>query len=629
MRPSFVENSLWTRVVEESHNSENNLEDSNDSSDPETSDDDFGFVLRSQPNSNVRPHHPSPERIYQLWEIFTENIDPLTKVVHVPTLRPAIQKAASDVQTVPRSLEALMFAIYGAAVMSLTDDECKQRFSEPRKGLLSQYISATAVALSRARFMGTTNLVVLQALVLHLLSVRDSYEPRAIWTLTGVAIRIAQGMGLERDGVFLDLPLYEAEMRRRVWWQLKLHDFRAAELCGLAKFRDLDMGTESTKWPTNVNDDQLYPGMVSLRVPSNTLTDVVFIAFRCELANFAAGRIATLRQQGKNASQWTLDSSQNDRPEVKKAFRELEETLETKYLRYCDPSQPLHLVTMLVARYGMNVVRFSTHHPRRWVSLEQTPPSERQFVWEVSVKLLEQHNVAQTNPLLKQFAWHAAYFRHWHAFIHVLDTLRADPVKTDADKAWQLIGDTYENTPDMILDMKKPIHVAVGNLCLKAYSEREIALQNRNIGPPPTPECILQLRQQREVTKAKRLARNVKSSRPGDSVSHGQANAHNIGPSPDSGVSRVGNALGSECLQQSRTSHPPSSTRTGDGVENDPFCLIDASVDSQAGNFDMDTDLMLAWDHSMEGNFTETITWEQWDTWLSESSVLQPLSSTS
>ena len=99
---------------------------SNDSSDPGASDDDFGYVLNNQPNSNTRPCHPPPQRILQLWQIFIANIDPLTKVVHVPTLRPAIQKAASNTGTIPRSFEALMFAIYGASVMSLNDDECKK-----------------------------------------------------------------------------------------------------------------------------------------------------------------------------------------------------------------------------------------------------------------------------------------------------------------------------------------------------------------------------------------------------------------------------------------------------------------------------------------------------------------------
>ncbi|MCJ1396413.1 hypothetical protein MMC18_009303, partial [Xylographa bjoerkii] len=631
-RFNFVDNSLWTRVVEEFHNPEDAFEDSsNDASDPEASDDDFGIVLGSQPKSNTSSRHPPPERIHQLWQIFIENVDPLTKVVHVPTLRPAIQKAASNIGTIPRSFEALMFAIYGAAVMSLKDDECKQRLGEPRKTLLSRYISATKAALSRAKFMGTISLVVLQALVLHLLSVRDIYEPRALWSLTGVAVRIAQGMGLEKDGVSLGLPPFETEMRRRVWWLLKTHDFRTAELCGLAKFRDLDTGAESTKSPTNVNDDQLYPGMPSLLAESNTLTDMVFISMRHELVDFTKGLVARFRRQGKNPSQWNLNASGSDEVEIDKAFREVEESLETKYLRYCDPSQPLHLLTMVIARFAMNIVRFLTHHPRRWASIEQTPLSERQWVWGISIKLLEQHNMVQSNPQLKQFAWHAAYFQQWHAFIHVLDTLRINPLIADAEKAWQLIGNKYENTPDLIFDTKKLIHVAVGNLCLKAYSDREAALRNGNLCPPPPPEFILQLRHQREVAKAKRQARDAKSSRPEDLVNHGQANARDMDPRSENGAISLSDTLASKDLQQSPMSHPPSLVQTGGAPEDDPFWFINGFGDSQVGTLDdvmnVDLDFMLAQDHSMEDNATQTITWEQWDSWLADSNLLRPLSS--
>lgn len=608
------------------------MEDSStDASDLEASDDDFDFVLSSRPKSNNRSRHPPPERILQLWQIYIERIDPLTKVVHVPTLRPAIQKAASNIVSIPRSFEALMFAIYGAAVTSLKDDECRQRFGEPRKTLLTRYVSATKAALSRAKFMGTISLVVLQALVLHLLSVRDIYEPRAVWSLTGVAVRIAQGMGLERDGVSLGLPPFETEMRRRIWWLLKTHDFRTAELCGLAKFRDIDMGADSTKWPTNVNDDQLYPGMPSLLAESNTLTDTVFIALRYELANFAAGRIARFRQQGKDYSHWDLHASGSDKVEIDKAFREVEETLETKYIRYCDPSQPLHLMTMLTARAAMNFVRFLTHHPRRWASIEQTPLSERQLVWGISIKLLEQHNMLQSNPQLKQFAWHAAYFLQWHAFIHILDTVRANPLIADAEKAWQLIGNTYENNPDMVFDTKKPIHVAMGNLCLKAYSAREAASQDGNIGLPPTPEFVLQLRHQREVAMAKRQARDAKSSHPEDAVNHGQATARDMGPRPDAGVTHSCDTLESTHLHQDTTSYPPSLPQTDGATEADPFWFVNGLEDSQIGNLNdvmnMDLDFMLTEDHTVEDKAAQTINWEQWDAWLADSNVIRPLSS--
>lgn len=633
-RSKFVDNSLWTRVVEEFHDPEDALENSSDdASDLESSDDDFAFVLGSQPKTNTGPRHPPAERIHQLWQIFIENVDPLTKIVHVPTLRPAIQKAASSIGTIPRSFEALMFAIYAAAVMSLKDDECRQRFCEPRKTLLSRYMSATKAALSRAKFMGTISLVVLQALVLHLVSTRDTYEPRAVWSLTGVAVRIAQGMGLERDGVYLGLPPFEAEMRRRIWWFLKTHDFRTAELCGQVKFRDLETGgTENTKWPTNVNDDQLYLDIPSLPAESNRVTDVVFVALRYEFTNFAAGRVARFRQLEKDSSQWNFPASGSDKVEVDEAFRELEEIVETKYLRYCDPSQPLHLLTMLAARSAMNLVRFLTHHPRRWASIEQTPLAERQWVWAISLKLLEQQTMMQSNPQLKQFVWHAAYFLHWHTFIHVLDTLRANPLLADAEKAWQLAGNTYKNNPHMVFDTKKPIHVAVGNLCLNAYSGREAALQNRNICLPTTPEFILQLRQQREVAKARRQARDAKSSQPEDPVSHDQANARDMGPRTNAGLIDSCDTLEFMHIQQSTTSHPPSLTQTGGATEGDPFWFINGFDNGQVGDFNgemnIDLDFMLAQDHSVEDNATQPITWEQWDAWLADSNKIPPLSST-
>jgi hypothetical protein len=237
--------------------------DSEVSSAAETPNDDFSFVLCSPPKLNTKARHPSGEQILWLWQTFIENVDPLTKVVHIPTLSPLIQRASSNTESIPRSLEALMFAIYSTAVMSLNDMECKEYLAEACNTLLSRYIASTKLALSRADFMSTTSLLVLQALVLHILSVRDSYEPRAIWSLTGVALRIAQSMGLERDELSLGLSHFEAEMRQRIWWLLKTHDYRAAELCGLFKFRHLDTGPESTKWPSNVNDDQLHPGMTA------------------------------------------------------------------------------------------------------------------------------------------------------------------------------------------------------------------------------------------------------------------------------------------------------------------------------------------------------------------------------
>ncbi|QRC98949.1 hypothetical protein JI435_063030 [Parastagonospora nodorum SN15] len=364
-------------------------------------------MFSARPGPKDKSRFPPTHVMHQLWEAFVENFDPLTKIVHVPSLRPVVERAIGDVTNIPRNLEALISAILGAGILSLKDRDCQQRFGETRRSMLSKYSSATEAALSRAKFMATTSLVVLQALVIHLYSVRDVYEPRTVWTLTGVAVRIAQGLSLDRDGTTLGLSPFDTEIRRRIWWQLKSHDFRTAELCGLAKFRDIETSPESTKWPSNIGGNDLHPKMSSLEITSTGLTDAAFVAFKFEMTKFAAGRISIFRKRGIDSSQWNLDIPGNDKEEIQTSAETLREALEMKYLRYCDPSQPLHLVLLLVGRYGMNIVTFLTHHPRRWAKMEHVTPTERVLVWDGSIKLLDQYSMMQSNPIIQQFAWHA------------------------------------------------------------------------------------------------------------------------------------------------------------------------------------------------------------------------------
>lgn len=346
--------------------------------------------------------------------------------------------------------------------------------------------------------------------------------------------------------------------------------------------------------------------------------------------SFAAARIAKYREQGKGPNQWDLTASGSGRADMDEAIRNAEETVEAKYVRYGDPAQPLHLMTMLMARYSMNTIRFLTHHPRKWVSIAQTPYPERQFVWETSIKLLEQHNMVLFNAQLKRFAWHGHYFQQWHAFIHVLDTLRVNPLMGDAEKAWQLIGNIYRGTPDMVFNMKKPIHVAVGNLCLKAYGDREAGLKDKGMSPEPTPEFILQIRQQRDLAKARKQARDIKSSPSEVLASNIQGNAFGNNPHSNVGIIDLGNALASTFIQPNNTAHPSGFGRAVSTNDDELFWLNDFD-NGQVGDLNdvlnMDLELMLAEDHSMEDSATETINWKQWDAWLANSNLIPALSS--
>ncbi|KAI4960383.1 hypothetical protein J4E86_002005 [Alternaria arbusti] len=612
----FVENSLWNRVVEESLDPDNDLEDSSDISEEESTTGNSGFAVIRSSHRSGKPRHPPLERLIQLWEIFVSNVDPLTKVVHVPSLRPMIEKAAKSLGLIPRPLEALMFAIYGSAIMSLSQEECEQRFAKSRDQLLSQYISGTEAALSRARVMETSNLVVLQALVIHLITIREIYAPRTTWTLTGVAVRIAQSMGLERDGKYLGISPFETEIRRRIWFQLKAHDSRAAELCGLAKYRDPDIGPERADWPTNVNDDQLHPGMSELPSDSNGLTDVIFIVTRCEMGKFAAPRIAALRQEGMDPSQMNLDHSAKSKNARESLIQELEDTIETKHLRYCDPSQPLHLVAMVVARYGLNVARFLIHHPRNWGTFEKTPLEERKKIWEVCLKLLEQQIMLQTNPVIKRFAWSASYFRQWHALIHLLDTLRAHPNLIDTDRAWRLIGETYDNNPEMLEDMRRPIHAAVGNLCLKAYDDHEALMRSKDGRSHSPPGFIARLRHQRDSARLRRQKRTANGGHAAASTDQTRADIYRI---DGEALADNSNALMESTQASFQASFGPTQDTVFDSTHS--FTFSNHADGTFFDSMDLDgAHDFLATDYIMDDSSLEFIDWGKLDSWLAHAS---------
>ena len=205
--------------------------------------------------------------------------------------------------------------------------------------------------------------------------------------------------------------------------------------------------------------------------------------------------------------------------------------------------------------------------------------------------------------------------------IHILDTLQADPLMADAEKVWQLVINTYANNPHLVSNTKMPIYVAIGNLCLKAYSTREAAFQNREVSPSPTPEVILQLRHQREVAKAKKQARDAKIRQ-----SDSQASSKDMSSRPDDSVEFSVKTATSGHLQQSKSSDPLTSSESDGATRDDPFWFVNELDDNQVGSshetMNMEIDNMLAQEYSVGDVDTQVINWAKWDEWLAESNVL-------
>lgn len=112
--------------------------------------------------------HPTHVHIFRLWQIYSDNINPLLKVTHAPTLQARILDAAVDVAGISRELEALMFSIYCAAIITLSGDECRTTFGEYKPKLLRRYQDACHQALINCGFLRSRERDSLTAFFLYL-----------------------------------------------------------------------------------------------------------------------------------------------------------------------------------------------------------------------------------------------------------------------------------------------------------------------------------------------------------------------------------------------------------------------------------------------------------------------------
>jgi hypothetical protein len=127
----------------------------------------FGF---SDPNISLRALHPQPAQISKLWQSFLDNINPLAKIIHAPTVQLKFVEAAGNLDNVPKSTNALMFAIYFSAVASMTETGCQVMLGESQSTLLRRYHAGAQKALVAAKFLRASDLAVLQALLIFLVS---------------------------------------------------------------------------------------------------------------------------------------------------------------------------------------------------------------------------------------------------------------------------------------------------------------------------------------------------------------------------------------------------------------------------------------------------------------------------
>lgn len=114
--------------------------------------------------------HPDPKHVFKLWQLFADNVNPLIKIIHAPTLQEKIFEAAWNPQSTAKPLEAIMFAVYALAIASTNPAGCIRQFGEGKQVLVNRYRIGALRALSCADLLSTRDMEVLQGLTLVLVS---------------------------------------------------------------------------------------------------------------------------------------------------------------------------------------------------------------------------------------------------------------------------------------------------------------------------------------------------------------------------------------------------------------------------------------------------------------------------
>jgi hypothetical protein len=115
--------------------------------------------------------HPGPVQILKLWQVYLENVNPLLKVTHTPSLQPRIIEAAGNFTNIDPVLETLMFSIYCVSILSLAEDDCMAMFGSSKQHLLPRYQFGCQQALLNCGFLRRSDRDCLTALYFYLVSI--------------------------------------------------------------------------------------------------------------------------------------------------------------------------------------------------------------------------------------------------------------------------------------------------------------------------------------------------------------------------------------------------------------------------------------------------------------------------
>ena len=467
-----------------------------------TPDDNAEMLLGGDsPEVNLADLWPTPGQILPLWQVYLDRVNPLTKIIHVPSVQPYMAAVITDSKSLPRNVEALLFSIFVMAVVAMTPDECKGLLGIAREEALQRYSSGVRLTLVRVGFLRTHDMIILQALVIYLvrnppranyasrtpanpsaqISLQGRYDRHAVWILGGVAIRIAQKMGLHRDGMTLGLSPFESEMRRRVWWQIIMTDAKYAMFSGLS--HNLLPRNSDTQSPSNVNDADIFPTSEEPFQNREGPTEMIFCLITYRFARFLMEMpgfegVVMIPEDESTLTGSKAAPTAEQLATYRRGVASLREDLMAILDKYCDPSAgPVHEMAQAMKKHLFMKLDELMTPPKERLDWGREVKSASDNTFKIAIGTLE-HNEANYNSTTGHgFAWFSLLHFQLDIFMYMAGQLcrRTEGTLVSGslvERAWRQVDVVYSFHPELF-DMTNKNYMTLAVYVLQAWKLRE------------------------------------------------------------------------------------------------------------------------------------------------------------
>ncbi|KPM42956.1 hypothetical protein AK830_g3649 [Neonectria ditissima] len=444
--------------------------------------------------TTVEDLQPSPSQIIRLWRAYWDRVHPLTKVIHAPTVQSYVFEAISGSKSIPGNIQALLFAIYTTAAISLTEEECVDMLGMPANTAYHRFSAGLRMTLMRIEFLKNHDLITLQALGLYLISLPGRGHSHGSWVLNGVCVRIAQKMGLHRDGEILGLSPFETEMRRRVWWHIVMIDTKSALDSGLNP--SLLPGPSDCKTPTNLNDADISPDATEYYKDRNGPTEMIVCLLLYKMGEFL------LNTTGLQAMVFHREvdaigpgSQPRDFPSgrFKELTQQIEDSLNDVMERYSSPTAgSIHKLAAEVRFSILDKIHGMLRPPHEQPEWGTEIKSPQDNLFKIAITAVDHSIRVCRSTENTGFLWFMRmHFPHM-VFLYLVGQLCHRTSGTLADRAWEQIPVVYHYHQEL-MDVSQKSNVALATDVLRAWKVRQAAIPTSAEQFPKVAECIQRL----------------------------------------------------------------------------------------------------------------------------------------